>query len=233
MKEEYGFLEKYWVICIAVVIVCINIVCRIKDGIANREYEISEGKVVSITSETATLEQGGYYAGRYHVHKNGKVYYAEIEYRPRDSYWDKHFRVKCELRHFDMGDPVTVMYDPDNIYDESYLAKKDWITGAWLVAEKDYNTPLMIAAVIVAAGIAYLYLIGVKKLRFKNSWMVISSAVLVSGAVLMVWCFMKLTEGGEMADEAFTGLIIGIALVLLSSVFVAKIPGKLRKKTES
>ena len=58
MKEDYGFFEKYWIICIAVIIACINIGCRIKDGIANQNYEIAEGMVTSITSETATIEIG-------------------------------------------------------------------------------------------------------------------------------------------------------------------------------
>ena len=116
MKEDYGFFEKYWIICIAVIITCINIGCRIKDGIANQNYEIVEGMVTSITSETATIETGGYYAGRYHIHRNGKVYYAEIEYRPHDSYWDKHFRVRCGMRNYDIGDTVTVMYNPYNKY---------------------------------------------------------------------------------------------------------------------
>ena len=58
MKEDYGFFEKYWIICIAVIITCISIGCRIKDGIANQNYEIVEGMVTSITSETATIETG-------------------------------------------------------------------------------------------------------------------------------------------------------------------------------
>ena len=129
MKEDYGFFEKYWIICIAVIIVCINIGCRIKDGIANRAYETV--------------------------------------------------------------DTLIVMYDPDNLYDERYLAKRDWISGEWLDLEKNYDSPLIIAGIVLTAGIVYLYLIGAAKPIFKNSWMV------------------------------------------FSSVFVAKIPGRLRKKEET
>ena len=230
MKEDYGFFEKYWIICIAVIIACINIGCRIKDGIANQNYEIAEGMVTLITSETATIETGGYYAGRYHTHQNGEVYYAEIEYRPHNSCWDKHFRVKCGIRNYDIGDTVTVMYNPDNIYDERYLVKKDWITGKWLDLEKDYNSPLIIAVMFLLAGIAYLYLIGVMKAHFKNSWMVFSISVLVFGLILVAFCNKLMNEGGEMADEALTGFFAGIILVLFSSVFIAKKLGGLRKK---
>ena len=230
MKEDYGFFEKYWIICIAVIIACINIGCRIKDGIANQNYEIAEGLVTSITSETATIETGGYYAGRYHTHQTGKAYYAEIEYRPHDSYWDKHFKVKCGIRNYDIGDTVTVMYNPDNIYDERYLAKKDWITGKWLDLEKDYNSPLIIAVMFLFAGIAYLYLIGVMKAHFKNSWMMFLISVLVFGLILVAFCNKLMNEGGEMADEALTGFFAGIILVLFSTVFIAKKPGGLRKK---
>ena len=45
------------------------------------------------------------------------------------------------------------MYNADNIYDERYLAKKDWITGKWLDLEKDYNSPLIIAVMFLFAGI--------------------------------------------------------------------------------
>ena len=223
MKEDYGFFEKYWIICIAVIITCINIGCRIKDGIANQNYEIVEGMVISITSETATIETGGYYAGRYHTHQNGKVYYAEIEYRPHDSYWDKHFSVKCGMRNYDIGDTVTVMYNPDNKYHEEYLVKKDWITGEWLDLEKDYNSPLIIAGMLLFAGIAYLYLIGVMKTHFKYSWMVLSISVLVFGLILAAFCYKLMDEGGEMADEALTGFFAGIVLALFSL-------GGLRKK---
>ena len=223
MKEDYGFFEKYWIICIAVIITCINIGCRIKDGIANQNYEIVEGMVTSITSETATIETGGYYAGRYHTHQNGKVYYAEREYRPHDSYWDKHFEVKCGMRNYDIGDTVTVMYDPDNKYHEGYLVKKDWITGEWLDLEKDYNSPLIIAVMLLFAGIAYLYLIGVMKTHFKYSWMVLSISVLVFGLILAAFCYKLMDEGGGMADEALTGFFAGIVLALFSL-------GGLRKK---
>ena len=230
MKEDYGFFEKYWIICIAVIITCINIGCRIKDGIANQNYEIVEGMVTSITSETATIEIGGYRAGHYHTHRNGKVYYAEIEYRPHDIYWDEHFRVKCGMRNYDIGDTVTVMYNPDNIYDERYLVKKDWITGEWLDLEKDYNSPLIIAGMLLFAGIAYLYLIGAMKAHFKDSGMVLSISVLVFGLILAAFCYKLMDEGGEMADEALTGFFAGIVLDLFSSVFIAKKLGGLRKK---
>ena len=233
MKEDYGFFEKYWIICIAVIIVCINIGCRIKDGIANRDYETVDGTVSSITSETATLETGGYYAGRYHTHQNGEVYYAEIEYRPLDSNRYKHFRVKCGIRDYDIGDTLIVMYDPDNLYDERYLAKRDWITGEWLDLEKNYDSPLIIAGMVLTAGIVYLYLIGAAKPIFKNSWMVFAVAMLVFGLILAAFCFKIMDEGSVMADEALTGFIAGIILVLFSSVFVAKIPGRLRKKEDT
>lgn len=225
MKEDYGFFEKYWIICIAVIITCINIGCRIKDGIANQNYEIVEGMVTSITSETATIE-----TGRYHIHENRKVYYAEIEYRPHDIYWDKHFSVKCGMRNYDIGDTVTVMYNPDNKYHEGYLVKKDWITGEWLDLEKDYNSPLIIAVMLLFAGIAYLYLIGAMKAHFKDSWMVLSISVLVFGLILAAFCYKLMDEGGEMADEALTGFFAGIILALFSSVFIAKKLGGLRKK---
>lgn len=222
MEEKYSFIEKYWIFCIAFIIICINVGCRISDSVSSRDYKRTEGTVISIRSEKTTISTGGYYAGRYHVHEEGISRYATIEYKTDDRYYETRFSIKFDHRFFHTGDILQIMYKSENGNIVEYLAKRDWITGAWLDARKDYNTPLIISIVIIIAGIGYLYLINVLKPRFKNSWIVISIAGMLSGVIISFLCSKICREGSEMADEAFTGLIVGMNLVLFSFFFMIK-----------
>ena len=222
MKEDYGFILKYWIFCIAVVIICINIGCRVNDAIKSKEYERTEGTVVSLRSEKKTISQKGYYAGRYHFYEEGTSRYATIEFETDDSDHGEHFEVEFGNRYFREGDTIPVMYKSEGRSVSEYPAKRDWITGAWLDARKDYNTPLIIASLIILAGVGYLYLIGVLKPRFKNSRKVITAAGMLSGVILIVLCRNIYVAGGEMADEGFTGFIVGIMLALFSLALAIK-----------
>ena len=223
MKEKYNFIEKYWIFCIAFIIICINIGCRISDSVSSSDYERTEGTVISIRSEKGTITTGGYYAGRYHFYEEGVSRYATIEYYPGDRYYGERFEVKFDHRFFHKGDTLQVMYKLEGrSIKDNYLAKCDWITGAWLDAEKDYNTPMIISIVIIFAGIGWLYLINVLKPLFKNSWKVISIIGMLFGILLVKACSKICMEGSEMADEAFTCLIIGINLILFSFIFMIK-----------
>ena len=90
-KKDFGFFIKYWIFCIAVIIVCINIFCRVKDAIASREYEKSDGTVASVRTGTATFKEGGY-RGHSYTYRNGDVHYATIEYKTADGAYECKFR---------------------------------------------------------------------------------------------------------------------------------------------
>lgn len=217
-EEEYGFIDKYWVICIAVLVIAINIGCRIKDSIASRDYDRTSGVVVSVRSETTPIFYGRYY----HFYSEQTSRYTTIEYKVPDSYDVEWFEVEFEWRYLAKGDTIPVMYKPEGYDYVQYPARRDWITGAWLDARKDYNTPLIIGIIMIAPGIGYMYVIGAMKPRFRNSWIVISVAGLLIGGIA-TYCYGRLIiEGGEMAEEAFHGEIIGLFLTLFSFLFMIK-----------
>lgn len=74
------------------------------------------------------------------------------------------------------------------------------------------------------------YMMGVLKLHFKNSWKVISIGGMLFGVILTVFCDKILLEGGEMADEAFTGYVVGIMLTFFLFIFMIKIREITRQK---
>ena len=227
MKEDYYFIEKYWILCIAFIIICINIGCRIRDSVSSREYEMAEGTVISVK----TVKINRTY-GRYYHFKMADSEYATIEYKPAEHYYKERFEINAGNRFFHKGDQLPVMYRMVEYDIVEYPAKQDWITGAWLDAGKDYNTPLMIAVMFVIAGIGYLYLIGVLKPKFKNSWIVISIAGMLSGVMLAVYNYKILSEGSEISDEPIVGFFIGILLAFFSFVFMNKMRGISRWKEE-
>lgn len=225
MKEEYSFIEKYWILCIAFIIICINIGCRISDAVSSRDYEMAEGTVISVKTEKTNATYG-----RYYHFKMADSEYVTIEFKPAGRYYAERFELNAGNRFFHKGDQLTIMYRMEEHYIAEYPAKQDWITGAWLDAGKDYNTPLMIAVMLIIAGIGYLYLIGVMKPKFKNSWIVISIAGILSGVILVMYNYKILSEGSEISDEPLIGLFIGILLAFFSFVFMNKMRGISRRR---
>ena len=223
-------ISYYWVFCIAAAIMIINITCRITDSQAVSDYIKTEGVVTGIRSETATLNTGGYYGRQYHFYEKGDVYHAKISFKYIDGSQTESFDVRFENRVFHKDDTVPVMYNTE-YSKKPYLAKRDWITGAWLNAGKDYNTPLIIALMLILFGIYYLFLTGLLKARFKYSGIVLSLSGILIGISLSTFCIKVYQAGGEMADEALTGFFAGILLTFFSAVYFLK-KHKIRRDDE-
>ena len=93
------FIEKYWILCIAFIIICINIGCRIRDSVSSREYEMAEGTVISVKT---AITNGTY--GRYYHFKMADSEYATIEYKPAEHYYKERFEINAGNRFFHKGD---------------------------------------------------------------------------------------------------------------------------------
>ena len=187
---------------------------------------MAEGTVISVRTEKTTKHYGRYY----NFSADRITEYATIEYKPAGSYFEERFAINAGNRFFHEGDQLPVMYRMEEHDIVEYLAKQDWITGAWLDAWKDYNTPLLIAAMMIIAGIGYLYLIKVMNPRFKNSWIVISIAGMLSGVFLVMFHLKILTEGREITDEPFVGFFVGILLTFFSFILMSKMREISRRK---
>lgn len=223
MNEEFNFFEKYWIFSIAFLIICINIGCRISDSVSSREYEMTEGTVIHARTEKTT-----FYGGR--LNQTFDIYstYVTIEFKPAGRYYAEHFPLSTGNMLFGKGDHLPVMYKMEKTNIIVYPAKRDWITGAWLDARKDYNTPLLIAAMTIIAGIRYLYLIKVLKPRFKNSWIVTSIAGMLSGVILTVIHLKIFIDNSEMTYEPYIGSLIGVFLIYFSFTYMIKMHKKSR-----
>ena len=79
------------------------------------------------------------------------TYIVWIEY-PIEGY--NYLEEISERYSFDMfseGDKVPVLYCKDAT-SKAYVARKDWMTGAYLPVDKYYNVPVIIAAILLGIG---------------------------------------------------------------------------------
>ena len=142
-EEEKKFNRVFgkWIIRIAGIILCINVFCRIVDAGKSREYV----RVMGTVTKTQTTE---HWIGR----NRGFDYRVWIDYQPL-GYLDTYgVSESYSFGMFSKGDTVLVLYRKDAVY-EAYIAKKDWMTGAYLPVSKKYNVPLIIAAVLFVIGL--------------------------------------------------------------------------------
>lgn len=129
-----------WMIRIAAIILCINVFCRVTDAVESKNYVQVMGTV------TDTYSTSSWNAG-----KRSYNYHVMVDYQPKG--WAGTSSVS-ESHSFDMfyeGQTVPVLYRENATYDE-YIAKKDWMTGAYLPAENWYNVPFVIGIVLFVLG---------------------------------------------------------------------------------
>lgn len=132
-----------WILSIAGIILCINMICRIVDAGETREYVQVTG-IVTFANESSEWRAG----------KRSYSYNVGIEYQPQGYLTTEYITESYSFNLFSKGDAVPVLYRKDAVYD-AYVAKKDWVTGAYLPVSKSYNVPLIIAFVLFVIGILF------------------------------------------------------------------------------
>lgn len=142
--EKFNRACGKWVFRIAGIILCINVLCRMVDARKSIEYVQVTGTVTmtQVTKEWVRAGNRSREMPRYHVWINYPIQGYEYS------------EILTETYSFDMfskGDTVPVLYRKDAVY-KAYVAKKDWMTGAYLPVSKSYNLPLIIAVVLFIIG---------------------------------------------------------------------------------
>ncbi|MBQ8117575.1 MAG: hypothetical protein IJ147_05900 [Lachnospiraceae bacterium] len=148
--EEDKFVKTVgrWILTIAAIILGVNIICRGVDAVKSKSYM----KVTGTVTKTQTTEQWTHAGGRsfevptYHV-------WVKYQIPVRTTTMTETLTENHTRRMFSKGDEVLVLYDK-NAYYNAYIAKKDWMTGAYLPAGKNYNAPLI--ASLILGGIGFL-----------------------------------------------------------------------------
>ena len=154
-EEEIDALAKkiirmigfgFWILAMHIIV--INIICRIADSSKTGHYECTDGVVIK-AEEYKTYPFGGHGRANYN-------YEIKVEYVPKDEdrthiFWD----YSDAYENINIGDTIRIYYNKDDP-DEAYAARKDWLTGRYLPAEKRYNIPLIISAVLFIIGIFFL-----------------------------------------------------------------------------
>ena len=134
-----------WLMILGIVILSINLLCRFTDAAKSKKH-IQVTGTVSMIQETSELVRAG------NRTVNSYTYTVWIRFQP-EGWLSEDIVVEDHLFDiFSEGDTVTVLYPADAIY-KAYSAREDWMTGAYLPVSKNYDIPMIIAAVLFALGI--------------------------------------------------------------------------------
>lgn len=138
--EKFNRAFGKWMFIIAVIILCINVICRIADAGKSREYLQVMG---TVTMEQTTSE--------WRAGKRSYKYMIWVDYQPQGHPLTEVITESYSFDLFSKGDTVPVLYQKDAVY-KAYVAKKDWMTGAYLPVSKNYNIPLIISVILFVIG---------------------------------------------------------------------------------
>lgn len=130
------------------IILLINLGCRLFDAVQSEKYAPFAGTVTNVIE--------GMRASTSRKHSGDIPYYnVWVGYSP---FVDLDFEIEIDFEStfnkWEVGDKVTVMHRIDS-GDVAYVAKKDWLTGKYLPIEKNYDIPLIIAAVLTVLGFIF------------------------------------------------------------------------------
>lgn len=133
-----------WMIGIALVILCINIICRFEDAEKSKEHIRVTGTVSKIQESTEWARAGNRTV-------NSSTYTVWVHFQPKGWLSEDIITEDFSEDMFSVGDTVSVLYPEDTLY-KAYVAKKDWMTGAYLPISKWYNIPLIISIILFVTG---------------------------------------------------------------------------------
>jgi len=209
-EEKFNKTVGKWMLRIAGIIFCINMLCRVIDAGKSMEYVQVSGTV----TKTQTTDE-------LHAGKKSYTYHVWVTYPIKGMDWPQYISEDYSFHLFSTGDSVPVLYRKDDFF-EAYIAKKDWITKAYLPAGKSYNIPLAISIVLMVVGFLFYanspvldwytrageITIGKKKAEEKREvlthqqrgWIAGGSAMIGAGAMtLLVFfgCLLNSLNGGD------------------------------------
>ena len=148
--ERLGFGNQHlWgagFLFIAFMIIVINMVCRVVDSHKYDEYEYTVGTVVKFTS---------YKTPRTGVRRSSYDYYYSIEAEYYVDGYDKAFKISDSgdaYMFFRKGKELRIYYEAD-APGRAFITKKDFLTGLYLPAEKQYYQPLYFSLFPTIIGI--------------------------------------------------------------------------------
>ena len=126
---------------VAAIIIGVNLFLRIYDAKKSAEYKHVDGVVSSIDTRRT------YYARKYRYKTT-----VSVRYSPEGTGLNEFVSYSGSVSYFiKEGDVCRVYYDDLKPW-EAYAAEKDWLTGGYVHAGREYNIPLVIAAVIFIFG---------------------------------------------------------------------------------
>jgi len=139
-EEKFNKAIGRWMLRIAGIILCVNVLCRVADAARSMEYVQVSGTV----TKTQTTDE-------LHAGKRSYTYHVWATYPIQGMDWSQYISEDYSFDMFSTGDNVSVLYRKDDFF-EAYIAKKDWMTGAYLPVSKSYNIPLAISIVLMVVG---------------------------------------------------------------------------------
>lgn len=140
-EEKINRKISKWLFLIAGIILCINVYCRVMDAKKSTEYVRTTGTVTSVHERSEWVARKRTYSYQVYVDYQTGCVWGTLS--TSESY--------SSLNKFSKGDTVPILYRKDNVF-EAYIAKKDWMTGAYLPASKWYNMPFVISVVLFVMG---------------------------------------------------------------------------------
>lgn len=145
-EEEEKLRKTYgkWLFRVAGIILCINVFCRMVDAGKSMEYV----QVIGTVTMKQTTEEWVRAGNRSF---KSPTYIVWIEYPIKGYNSSEKISERYSFDMFSKGDKVPVLYRKDAA-SKAYVAKKDWMTGAYLPVDKYYNVPLIIAAILLIIG---------------------------------------------------------------------------------
>lgn len=136
-----------WMLGIAIVILCINTFCRLADAKESKEHIQVVGTVSKIHVSSEWVRAGNRMV-------NDSTYTIWIRFRPAGWLSEEVIVDDYNDNIFSVGDTVSVLYPKAAIW-KAYVAKKDWLTGAYLPVSKDYNLPLILSIILFVVGLLF------------------------------------------------------------------------------
>lgn len=132
-----------WTFRLVAFIICINVFCRFVDAQKSMEYVQVMGTVTSVTKIYTASPRNDQYD-----------YMTNVKYLIEGEQESNYISECYSSYKFGQYEKVPVLYRKDNVED-AYVAKKDWVTGAYLPVDKLYDIPWIIAAYLCVTGFLF------------------------------------------------------------------------------
>lgn len=152
--EELGYKGQQLVAAafflVALLIIGINMLCRVVDSHKYDAYEYTVGKVIKYT--TSKMPRSGSRGSSYSYKYSITVEYQVDGTAKPYTIWDED----SAYEFFRQGKLLRVYYDEDDPK-EAYLTKEDPLTGLYLPAEKQYYIPFYVAVFPALIGVYLIF----------------------------------------------------------------------------